>query len=517
MKSPGIAVAGPAPAAEHRRLGHLGGGGLVLYAGTLTYLAAQWILALMIVRMLNAEALGVFSLAGIAVQALNLAATFGIDIGLIRFVRPAIRRNDPVHIRGFLRAALGLGLALAAPLAALVSFIFPLYMQRITALEGAWLTGALLGGATLLRVILSLLSSFVLAYERALERVLAERVLGPMVQVIVLYALLAAGAGFSGVMIAFAAGLLVSVALMAYFALRLAQSPKQQPAAPLPGAARQLLAFSWPQGLSMMVSYALMNCVPYLMGLAAGPLETGIYIAAYRLTLLGLLFFDGFGQIFAPTAAEGIAHDRLQKDFQRFTKWIVVCSLPVFIILSAFPRVWLMVIGPEFESGAAALLILSIAQLLNMLTGPGGVILAMRNYSGYNLLNGVVAWGATLALAGWLVPQAGAAGAAMAFLAGVVIMDVMTYCECWFLLRLVPVGVTLLKPAFIGFCAGVPFLLLAWRYEWALAGALALSVCFAAVYALALWWLGLEDTDRFAFQAVAAKVFRRGLSRASSG
>jgi len=392
-----------------------------------------------------------------------------------------------------LRGALAAALIPAIPLSIALSVLLPTYLQHTASLRDVSLAGRLFALGLLLRVVLAVLVSFALAHERPVAKVLSEKVLGPLVQILLVLVLVSAGVGLIGAVVAYVVGLATSVVAAVYFVAGI--YPVGDRSIPLLSAMRQLYAFSCRQGIATLISYVLMNGVLFALAHFAGPGEVGIYTAASRFTLVGLLFFEAFGQMFAPLAAKQAHDSGLQADFERVTKWIVVFSAPLFVVMLAFPQLWMAIMGPEFRQGASVLAVLAVAQLMNILTGPAGIVLAMRDRPGLNLLNSVLAWGSNLLLALLLVPRFGALGAAWAYLVAVIVMDVLELLECGLLLQLVPVAKSFLKPLSVLVAVTIPFWGLALSLDWSLPAAVALCATFLGIYSVGMWFVGFQEVD----------------------
>ena len=99
----------------------------------------------------------------------------------------------------------------------------------------------------------------------------------------------------------------------------------------------------------------------------------------------------------------------------------------------------------------------------------------------------------------------------------VVTLNVVSLAEVWWILKIQPYRQEMLKPLIAGAAAAVVGLLLMHATRAGSAGASSLAdfvaasvlvSAFMAVYALALYWLGLTDEDRQVFHAVRAKFLR---------
>jgi O-antigen/teichoic acid export membrane protein len=148
-----------------------------------------------------------------------------------------------------------------------------------------------------------------------------------------------------------------------------------------------------------------------------------------------------------------------------------------------FGPVVLRIFGAEFVAGGTALLILSLAMLVDLSTGNVTVMLLMGGKSSWNLLNALGALVLNVGLNLLLVPRVGIAGAALAWAASIVFENLAAIIELRILLRLNPFG----------------------RGWWLAAGQSAL--CFAGIGLLLSALLGRSVVSLVATAAIAAPLY----------
>jgi O-antigen/teichoic acid export membrane protein len=448
----------------------LRGAGL-FYSATLVALVGRLIIAFVIAQALGAAALGIYSLGYATVQALSTLSTLGQGSGLVHFVSPAFRHQEWATVRGMLDAAVAMG-ALWATLSALAMVVFfPFYLQSSIGAEAAHLA-PWFALAILPEVLESLVASFGLACGRPSAAALPDRIGGTLVQVVVTLITLWWGWGLFGVVIGFVANSVVSLVIAVIMVWDL--YPRHIVRTPLAATAKKLFSYSWKVGLSNAANYALLNAALFVLGYYNAA-QAGIYAAASRLTYPGSLFLESFGQSFAPHAAAHLHEPALNADYQRVTNWMICASAPVFVLLFAFSGTWIGLLGPEFAGGASVLIVMSLAQLMDIAVGPSGATLTVAHRPGVKILNTVIVWGTNLVLVLLLTPQWGALGAAYAFFAAIFITDVLEYTEVYFLLRIRAWSTLLVKPALIIFGLGAILTLVSYIFHPALWAVILLS------------------------------------------
>lgn len=475
-----------------------------LYVGTIVQLAGRLLFAILVARWVGAEAIGIFTIGLVALQAFVMVATSGVEVGLYYFVSPAAKSRDWAAVKGMFWGSI----LSTCGLALLLSFSYVVFV-RLYPLNGAAGPQAqaalmLFAPALVFQTLVTVLGSFGLALGSPRIRVVAERFTATIAQLILLVIFLALGLGTAGVILAYVVGITLAAAVGVVLIRRVYPRTKEPMA--LGASISKLYRYSYKQGLARIVGYVLMNANLFVLGYVSSAAEVGIYAAASRLTLVGLLFLEAFGQMFGTSAANHEREAYFREDYQRVTKWTVMFSAPLFVLLAAFASTWMMLMGPEFESGAIVLVILALSQLLSMFTGSTGFLLAVRGRPDLSLLNTVLGWGTSAALTVLLAPAYGALGAAVAFFAAMLVFFFLEASECRLVFGFFPFSRTMLKPLVLLSGLGIAAVTIARWQTWSVAAALLWSALLLGLYALLMW--------RWALQRVDVEVFNRILGTA---
>ncbi|MCK0209387.1 oligosaccharide flippase family protein [Starkeya koreensis] len=234
-----------------------------------------------------------------------------------------------------------------------------------------------------------------------------------------LAAMLAGVQSLDGMLYTLAAANLAS-ALIGLALIPRGRSVQRRSADPETVAAAQALPALWrtalPLGIVEVVQVSL-NSVPLLLlAVFASPTDVGAFSVASRLSMLIWVVIISIGAICAPRFAS--LHrlgdwEGLRAQNRRARLLVALCGLPPLAVMMFFPAPLLALIGPGFEIAAAALVIMSLGQLVNCLLPCQDIMLAMTGHGGMlRWLN--AAQLAVCALAGAvLVPLFGMNGAAV--------------------------------------------------------------------------------------------------------
>jgi hypothetical protein len=111
-----------------------------------------------------------------------------------------------------------------------------------------------------------------------------------------------------------------------------------------------------------------------------------------------------------------------------------------------------------------------------------------------------------------LAPQLGALGAAYAYIAAILVIDILEYSEARFLIRLSPFGTSLIKPIVVIGGLTLALLLLAQMFALSLWSVIALALVFVVCYVVLMLRVALPAADAVAVWGLVQQ-FRGALRR----
>ncbi len=169
-----------------------------------------------------------------------------------------------------------------------------------------------------------------------------------------------------------------------------------------------------------------------LIGVLLGLKEAGIYTAVTSLVKVATMMNQAVVEVSAPQIAEAIATDdvdSVRSVYQQASVWLVIAVFPVYLTTALFAEPLARLFGPGFTAGATALVILSIGRLITTATGPVESVLVMSGRSGSNLAMHLTALVVNVALNVVLVPVWGLEGAAVAWVASIMVTNLGPYVQ----------------------------------------------------------------------------------------
>jgi O-antigen/teichoic acid export membrane protein len=180
---------------------------------------------------------------------------------------------------------------------------------------------------------------------------------------------------------------------------------------------RDAIRFGLPRAPAALLAQALFWADLWVLTAFATRSEVGTYAAVGRVSQVILLFVTSVNLMFAPFAADLYArgaHEQLDRLFKQATRWGLVATLPVVIVLAVAATDLLSAFGPEFAGGESALRIMLAGQLVNVLTGSVAFVLIMTGRTTLDLADNAIAVAVLVALAAPLSEAFGIEGAAIA-------------------------------------------------------------------------------------------------------
>ncbi|BCB90823.1 flippase [Phytohabitans suffuscus] len=478
------------------------GGGLNLF-GALCSQGALFLVMLLLARELGTADVGRYAQCYALLALLGLLSLSGFRAGLTRFVAVHLADGDPASIRGTVRLGLGISGA-GAVLIALGLAAFAPTLAEVLHDPG------LAGGFRLVALALpaAVICEAALAATRGWRTqrpfTLVGQLYEPFTRLVLTGVALLAGLGVTGALWAVVVAAWSAAALAVGALLRLMRTVEPAPAAYRP---RQLFSFSTVSWASSLASTGLIWIDTLLLGAFANE-DIGVYTVATRLVTLAIFVLAPINAAFGPYIAylyHRDEHHEVRRVYSAATGWVVRLSLPAFVALLVFPSSLLPLFGPGFAEGATVTVVLAVGQLVNAATGPCGTLLNMSGRVALNMFDNIGALVLNVGLNLWLIPAYGIVGAAVAWSASLVAVNVARVVQVWWLVRAVPVTAGLAK----GLVAG------------ALALAAALAVrsfvpdgpvrlvaglgTIALVYAAAVLALRLSKEDTMVLRALARR------------
>lgn len=232
---------------------------------------------------------------------------------------------------------------------------------------------------------------------------------------------------------------------------------------------RGFWGFTWPRAIARIAQVSVQKLDIVLVAWLLSPAEAALYTVATRFVVFGQLANQAVSSVVQPrftlilASSDGEERALLTKVFGVTTCWSVLLAWPVYLCVAAAPGAYLGWFGSSYSTREAVVVALVMAggMLVAVASGPVDTLLLMIGRSGRSLANTLIALAVDIALCLLLLPRIGIAGAAIAWVAAVVVRCVLAVVQLRSDLGLVPqVGDLLLAGALPLVCVAAPIAVL---------------------------------------------------------
>lgn len=393
-------------------------------AGTLFTAFFGYLFRVYVSRQLGAEALGLYALGMATVAMIGTCAYLGLPEMLARFVAAHNATGRGSRVRGLLLRSAKWLLA-STGLCALL-----LFLSRDTIASTLFAAPDLTRFLPLFASLLPLAGLNALAgqYLRGHQEVSRRTLITHFVQfpakALLTLALFAAGWELTGFVAAEIGSQLLALLLLTLSAARLTPAANGPPG-PLETEERAYARYMAIQNLLLFLQN---RADLFVVGVLLATDQVGIYSMAVATSAFVPTLLRSTNSIFGPIASDLHARSEaplLERLFRTTTKWCLGLTWPLVIVLVFFSEVLMGFFGSEFRSGATALSLLALGQLVNVGTGAVGNLLNMSGHQRHEMWASAATAVTILLLDVLWVPRWGLAGAAAAVAIGLALSNLL--------------------------------------------------------------------------------------------
>jgi len=274
---------------------------------------------------------------------------------------------------------------------------------------------------------------------------------------------------------------------------------------------RELLSYSLPLLFVAVSNQIFLNVDRLMIGYFCTVKDVGLYTPAASVAIFVSAPLTMFNPIFSPIIARYYHEQRigeLSYLFKTITRWAFTVSLPLFIFILLMSKEIMQIFGKQYLQSSGVLVILSLAQLINAATGSVSIILAMSSNQKILLVVTVFVNILNIILNMFLIPCLGIMGAAVATGISIIMLNVL---NCYFVFRVVsvhPFDMKFLRPLLKGIVTfGALFLMTCVTQQFDYKVRLTASLCLFFLVSVGLTFIfKLEKDELFIFKLLEEKI-----------
>lgn len=487
-------------------------GGGTAFIGQIFGKIAAFGLHILLGQVLGAAMYGLYSLGRSIVGIAKPIASLGLKKGVVRYCSLYRGEKDLERVKGTIVSALGIS-AISSTVIALIIFIFSGILARNFFKEPdlAWVI-RFFAAALPFYVLMGISASFAQSFRKIKYQQGILNFFLPVANFTLVALSFLIGFKLEGAIFGFIISGILSAGLGLYFLRKIFPQLFSLSFKTL-FQINQLLRFSIPMFFIGMSLILLSYTDKIMLGFFKDAEQVGIYNAAAVISLQLTMSLGAFIIIFSPIVSDLFNRKKiheLKKLFKTVTRWGFSVSFPLFIILTVFSKEIVLVFGPEFKAGWNVLIVLAFAQLVNVGTGPVGMILQMTGKQNIDFFNGILLLFVNIGLNLWLIPIYGFLGAAAATATSLIIIHLLRLIEVVKIYRMGPYDKHHMKPVIAGivmFVSGILFkMVFMENISWFLVAAGIIMLIM--VYLGIIIGLGFNHEDKIIINAVKSKIIK---------
>ena len=372
---------------------------------------------IVLARLLGADGTGAYFLALTVLTVGSIIGRFGLDNVLVRRSATGADQENWSEVLGVHRTGMGIALLLAAATGTTIFFLSPWIAERGFGNIELSAPIAYMGLAVVPLVLSRLYSQLLkgLGHLVAFSLIQKQGILIPGVSIAATYVLCGEfGWGVEGAVFAFIGAASVATVAGGYFWKRAVPARTSSESTQVTSLLRPASSLFGVEALGFMREQASI----LLLGIWATEAEVGIYGTAMRVSLLTAFILVAVNSVVSPRIAalyEKRDMEELDRVSRNAVKICTVLATPPLLVFVIAPEFVLSLFGHEFTTGAVPLIVLAVAQFINVSTGPVGYLLIMTGRE--SIMRNVDALATTVGLVLYvtLIPQYGVLGAALAY------------------------------------------------------------------------------------------------------
>ena len=483
----------------------------IIFIGMTIGTGLRYLFEFIVARNLGPDLFGSFFLGFSAIKIAEIVSTLGLHRGVLRFVAIFQSAGDVARTKGAILFSIRTTLVVSLILGIFMFMLSPFVSLHIFHKAGLASVFRLFALIVPFIAVTTILVFCTQGFKIMKYRVFVRELFEPGIRIIAVVFLFILGFKLNGAIFAFIASILLGTILALVYTKKSFPPLIDKSTRPI-FESKEILKYSWPLLLAEFFGLIIMWINILMIGYFKSSGEVGIYSASHRTALLGEVIFLSFNAIFSPITADLYyrkEHERLAHLFKLVNKWIFALNFPVCLLLVFFASDLLRLFGNRYLPGTMCLVLLGTAQLVNSALGSSGFLIMMSGKSRINLINNIFTALLNIGLNVLLIPAYGILGAALSFLASVIVVNLVMVVEVYALFRIHPFRTDMYKSPLAGGISFISMALLMRFLRWTGNPILLMgtgSMIFLLSYIILINALGIGEEDKMVLQSLKAKL-----------
>lgn len=213
---------------------------------------------------------------------------------------------------------------------------------------------------------------------------------------------------------------------------------------------KELFEFSIPLLFTSVMFMLLTDIDTAMLGYFKTPSAIAEYNVAYPISFLLLIVLESFTFLFIPILSELHSNNkfaRMRSIYQLLTKWVVFLTIPLFLLIIAYPhKIIEFTFGEAYSAASTAMIILSLGFFTRAVVGPNGATLTAIGRTRLHAYDTAVATILNIFLNLVLIPRFSYLGAAVATAVSYILLNVLYSYQVYVETGILPVSRRTLRP-----------------------------------------------------------------------
>lgn len=390
-------------------------GGTILFFGIVISKFLGLAYRVLVGRYLGPEDYGVISVMMAVFSVTTTIMYVGMPNGVQRYVSYYLERNDREAARGALRTGIKILTVTSVIGGIMLYFLAPWLSNQVFNEPKAVWPIRMIAFILPLRAYTMIFTSVTDAFEKMQYDVYVSQIYINVAKIAVAGILVFLGTGYLGAAFGYAFGF-GSAAIVGFIFARKLFPDGFKPSKNADYNYNEIFHHSWPLMAAGLFGIITGHIDTFMLQAFRGSSEVGLYQAAYPFATLMTTGVSMFGTIFLSNASKLVSkgdEKELASTYRTVVKWISIVTVPVFLIIFAFPKTALMVFGSEYYGIGNVLRVLMIGFMMSALIGPVSKIYQAMDITRLNFIASVILAGINGSINFILIPREGMFGGVM--------------------------------------------------------------------------------------------------------